>query len=66
MCGSGYFLVGGDVLKRLNVQVNNDLFDEVTEYAFKYRITRSAAVNCLLTFALEQIDFDYQLLRSNR
>jgi len=53
-------------MKRLNVQVDNDLFEEVSDYAFRYRISRAAAVNCLLSYALEQIHLDYKLLDRDR
>ena len=39
---------------RLNVNIDSDLMKEVDAYAFKFRITRSAALNLLLTRALQQ------------
>lgn len=58
--------IGGLDMVRLNVQVQDDLFDKILQYACRYRITRAAAVSCLLSYALEQLDFEISKIRANR
>ena len=51
---------------KLNVQVQDDLFDKILQYAGRYRISRAAAVSCLISYALEQLDFEISKLHSTR
>ena len=53
-------------MQKLNVQVHDDLFYEVEKYARKYRISRAAAVSCLLSLGIENSTIKKSMLISER
>jgi hypothetical protein len=53
-------------MQSLNVQVHDELFEDVLWYAKRYHISRAAAVSCLLSYALDQLKFEIQQLRSEQ
>jgi hypothetical protein len=55
-----------NLMVRLNVQVRDDLLGQIVRYAHKYRITRSAAIAYLLTYAFDQLEFEKSKLRSEK